>query len=55
MDYESRFKEVYFHEYCSKCKHKKLAENEPPCDECIAESKREYSHKPAFFEQKESR
>ena len=26
---------VRFDKYCKTCKHEKLEENEPPCDECL--------------------
>ena len=47
------YKEVYFNEWCSKCKYEETPETEDPCDDCLAERKREYSHKPAKFEEKE--
>lgn len=34
---DDAYKEVYFHEYCKKCKHEKNAENEEPCFECLNE------------------
>lgn len=42
-------KEVYFHEYCNKCKFEKLKEEEEPCNECLHVPAREYSHKPEKF------
>ena len=50
---ETRFKEVYFDEFCSKCEFEKLAENEKPCCKCLNEPVNEYSHKPIKFKQKE--
>ena len=50
---ETRFKEVYFDEFCSQCKFEKNAENEKPCDECLEEPVKEYSHKPVKFIKKE--
>lgn len=44
------YKEVYFHEYCEKCKHWKLKDNEYPCDECLDEPINLYSHKPVRWE-----
>ena len=42
-------KEVYFNEYCHKCKFKGTKETEDPCNECLAETTNEYSHKPVRF------
>ena len=44
------YKEVYFHEYCEKCKYWKLKDNEYPCDECLDEPINLYSHKPVRWE-----
>lgn len=49
---EQNYKEVYFHEYCKKCKHEKLTEFEEPCAECINESLNADSHRPVKYEQK---
>lgn len=46
-------KEVYFNEYCKKCKHEKLPEDETPCDECLTYPFNVESHKPIKFEEKE--
>ena len=46
-------KEVYFHEYCKKCKHETKSESEDPCWECLTEPKNINSHKPLYFEPKE--
>ena len=43
---------VEFDKYCKTCKHKKLSEAESPCDECLEEPARQYSHKPAKYEEK---
>ena len=42
-------KEVYFNEYCHKCKFKGTPETEDPCNECLTEPVNEYSHKPVRF------
>lgn len=39
-------KEVYFNDYCGTCIYELLSESQPPCDECLMTSTREYSHKP---------
>ena len=46
MDIE---KIVYFDQWCQKCKHKDLPENDDPCDECLTYPAREYSYKPMRF------
>lgn len=45
-------KEVYFGEYCKKCKHNALKEEEEPCDECLRYPVNQYSHKPVKYEEK---
>lgn len=49
---DNEYKEVYFHEYCSKCKHKELPVIDTPCEECLDEPINLYSHKPVKFEEK---
>lgn len=48
---DDQYKEVYYNEYCYRCKSKNLLENEPPCDECLSEPINLYSHKPVRFEE----
>ena len=48
------YKEVYFHEYCKKCTHRKLKETEAPCDECLSEPINLNSHKPVRYDEKET-
>lgn len=43
---------VYFDEYCKTCKHKNVVEDSEPCDECLTEPARQYSHKPVKWEEK---
>ena len=50
---DDAYEEVYFHEYCKKCKHEKNAENEEPCFECFNEPENLHSHKPVNWEAKE--
>lgn len=45
-------KEVYFNEYCDKCKHSKKKEEEDPCYDCLHEPVNIDSHKPLYFEKK---
>lgn len=47
MEYE--YKEVYYHEYCEKCKYFNIKETEDPCNECIGEPINLHSHKPVNF------
>ena len=46
-------KEVYFFEYCDKCKHKTLSESDEPCNECLTYAMNDDSHKPVNFKPKE--
>lgn len=45
------YKEVYFDQFCEKCKYVSLDENEAPCDECLKYPVNAYSHKPVNFEE----
>ena len=49
------YKEVYFDQYCKKCKNQKLKETEEPCSECIAEATNLNTHRPVYYEEKETR
>lgn len=48
----NNLKEVYFNEYCKKCKHELKKEYETPCDECLNNPVNTYSHKPVKWEKK---
>lgn len=48
---EQNYKEVYFSQYCIKCKHYNVANSEDPCDECLSNPVNLYSHKPVKFEE----
>lgn len=50
---ENDYKEVYFGEWCSKCKHYKKREDEDPCYDCLDEPVNVHSHKPVYFEEPE--
>ena len=50
---DDNYKEVYFDEYCETCKYKDLKESDDPCDECLAEPARVYSHKPLMYKAKD--
>lgn len=52
---EHPYKEVYFCEYCPKCVHYKKKEDEEPCCDCLDRPNIEWSHKPVYFEEKESK
>lgn len=47
------YKEVFFDEYCSKCKNYECKEDEDPCHECLENPVNEHSHKPVMFEEME--
>lgn len=49
---DNQYKEVYFDQYCNKCKNKKVDVNESPCSECLDDPVNLYSHKPVKFEEK---
>ena len=50
---DPKYKEVYFHEYCKKCKHEEVEDVKDPCNECLGEPTNLYSHKPIRFEEKD--
>lgn len=47
------FKEVYYKDYCPKCKYWENDEWSEPCDDCLSKAGREYSHKPEHFKPKD--
>lgn len=49
-----QFKEVFFDEYCPKCKHSDRAEEDNPCFDCLDYPVNSYSHKPVNFEEEKS-
>lgn len=49
---EDTLQEVYFHEYCPTCKHKKKGAAEDPCNECLENPANVNSHKPVKWEGK---
>ena len=44
-------KEVYFDQWCPKCKYKDTDEGEDPCDICLGYSSNANSHKPIEFKE----
>ena len=47
---DTGIKEVRFDKYCRKCRYRKVDETKEPCNECLSEGGRLYSHKPSKFE-----
>lgn len=47
---DSHEKEVYFGEYCSKCRHEKEPEDSDVCNDCLNNPSNIDSHKPIRFE-----
>lgn len=47
----NEIKEVYYKEYCKKCKYVKLKEYEDPCNDCLGQPYNYNSHKPIHFEE----
>lgn len=48
---EYKYKEVYFNEYCSKCKEVDTSPDKDPCNECLSNPTNENSHKPVYFKE----
>ena len=44
-------KEVWFYDYCEKCKHWDVADSDDPCNECLAYGQNIDSHEPINFEE----
>ena len=49
---DSNEQEVYFGDYCEKCKHFKKREIEEPCAECLDNPVNISTHKPVKYENK---
>ena len=47
------FKEVYYSDYCKKCKYEKASESADPCWDCLNEPFNQDSHKPVKFKEKD--
>ena len=47
------YKEVYFNEYCVKCRNYKKDVIDDRCDKCLSEPINLYTHKPVHFENKD--
>ena len=50
MNVQDDYLFVRLDKYCKTCKHEKLEENEPPCDECLEHPVNLHSHKPVCYE-----
>ena len=48
------YKEVYYHEYCTKCQYYEKGKITDQCEECLSEPINLHTHKPVKFEAKES-
>lgn len=48
------YKEVYFDQYCPRCKHENLDEDDDPCYCCLSNSVNVDSHKPTHFKEKDN-
>ena len=47
---DNQYQEVYYHEYCEKCKHYEKGNMlKEPCDHCMDNPINIYSHKPVDF------
>ncbi len=53
MEMTDGMREVYFHEYCGKCKYYGVPEELDPCHDCLNEPANLYSHKPVKYEPEE--
>lgn len=50
---EELYKEVYYSQYCSTCKHRDLPEDKNPCHECLNNPMNVYSHKPVNWKERD--
>lgn len=48
---DDQYFEVYFDQYCNKCKYKNCTKYEDPCEECLDNPVNLNSHKPINFEE----
>ena len=53
MEFPEKF--VEFDKYCKNCKHKKVKQDEEPCNECLSSPVNEHSIKPIKFEKAEKK
>ena len=49
---DENMKLVEFDKYCPTCQNKNTEDSEDPCNECLAEGARQYSHKPLRYVEK---
>lgn len=53
MTMDDNYLEVFFDEYCPKCKHRDLDERLNPCNECLEFGSCSNSHEPFNYEKRE--
>ena len=46
---------VEFNKFCINCKHKRVSQNEEPCNTCLTNPVNEDSHKPVLWEETEKK
>ena len=51
MEYGEDYKEVYFREYCPRCRFKNRLEEQVPCCDCLETPFNYASHKPEKFQE----
>ena len=50
---EDTYKEVYFDQYCKKCKYEDTLESDDPWFDCLDNVVNLYSHRPVNFKERE--
>lgn len=48
---DNRYQDVYYHQYCAKCKHYEKELLKEQCEHCMDNPLNLYSHKPVNFEE----
>jgi hypothetical protein len=46
------YKEVYYNEYCPKCRYYEKGKIDDRCDKCLSEPVNLHTHRPVNFEEK---
>ena len=49
---EHDYQEVYFDDFCEKCKYNNVKEIHDPCHECLSNPVNLYTHRPVKYEEK---
>lgn len=52
---DSEYREVYFGDYCPKCKYEDLEECNEPCNECLDNPINLNTHRPVKFEKQKKK